>query len=350
MGYFIIKFLLLFQIQIHFFNNFIRHKTLKMKNISKTIKKAAIVCLSGSFFLISIDSLAQRRVGGGGGGVHRPSGGAHTRPAATRPANQSRPATRPAATRPGSNGSGTKVTRPANASNTKINNRNNSGNRNSDNIRNSGNRNTNISGNTVNRNRNNVNINVNNSVHVRNNRNTIVRPGPRPYARPPYVYGGYRYNCYHPYFPRPYVPFYWGPVWHPWGFFVATLAVTAIVVSVESTQYHYDQGVWYTSTNGGYTAVPAPVGGTVNNIPSGAETVNTGTVNNYYYGGTYYEKDGEKYTVVAPTAGTIVENLPEGGEEVTIGDAKYVKFGETYYQPVKIDGKDKYEVVQVEKE
>jgi len=133
-------------------------------------------------------------------------------------------------------------------------------------------------------------------------------------------------------------------------FFAATLAVTAIVVSVESTQYHYDQGVWYTSTNGGYTAVPAPVGGTVNNIPSGAETVNTGTVNNYYYGGTYYEKDGEKYTVVAPTAGTIVENLPEGGEEVTIGDAKYVKFGETYYQPVKIDGKDKYEVVQVEKE
>ncbi|RYJ38451.1 hypothetical protein NU08_2428 [Flavobacterium anhuiense] len=146
------------------------------------------------------------------------------------------------------------------------------------------------------------------------------------------------------------MPFYWGPVWHPWGFFVATLATTAIIVSVQNEKYHYDQGVWYTSTNGGYTAVPAPVGGTVNNIPSGAETVNTGTVNNYYYGGTYYEKDGGKYTVVAPTAGTIVEKLPEGGEEVTIGDAKYVKFGETYYQPVQIDGKDKYEVVSVEKD
>lgn len=131
---------------------------------------------------------------------------------------------------------------------------------------------------------------------------------------------------------------------------MATLAVTAIVVSVESTQYHYDQGVWYAPSNGGYTAVPAPVGGTVNNIPSGAQTVNTGTVNNYYYGGTYYEKDGSTYKVVPPTAGTIVDNLPEGGKEVTIGDVKYVKFGETYYQPVQVDGKNKYEVVLVEED
>ena len=324
----------------------IHHKTLKMKSINKTLKKAALLCMAGSFFLISIDGLAQRRVGGNGG-TKRAGGAVKTRPATQRPATQ---------TRPGSNNSGVRkstntTTRPANTSNTNAGNRNTTTNRNSatrNNINNSGNRNTNISGNTVNRN--NVNINVNNSVHVRNNRNTVVRPGPRPYVRPPYVYGGYRYHAYNPYFFHPYRPFYWGPVWHPWGFFVATLAVTAIVVSVESTQYHYDQGVWYSSTSGGYTAVPAPVGGTVNNIPSGAQTVNTGTVNNYYYGGTYYEKDGSTYKVVAPTAGTLVDNLPEGGEEVTIGDVKYVKFGETYYQPVQVDGKDKYEVVQVEED
>ena len=315
-----------------------------MKSIKKNLRKTALICLLGSFFLISIDSIAQHR--GGGGGAHR--GGAQTRP--ERPATQSRPSVnkpeshnsginRPStATRPGSNSSG--ISRPAN----------NNVNRTSNNNNRVDNKNTNISGNTVNRNRNNVNINVNNSIHVRNNRNTIVRPGPRPYVRPPYVYGGYRYRAYNPYFFHPYHPFYWGPVWHPWGFFVATLAVTAIVVSIESTQYHYDQGVWYTPTSGGYTAVPAPVGGTVNNIPSGAQTVNTGTVNNYYYGGTYYEKDGSTYKVVAPTAGTIVENLPEGGEEVTVGDVKYVKFGETYYQPIQVDGKNKYEVVQVEKD
>lgn len=88
----------------------------------------------------------------------------------------------------------------------------------------------------------------------------------------------------------------------------------------------------------------------MNNIPAGAQTVNTGTVNNYYYGGTYYEKENNNYKVVAPTAGTVVENLPEGGEEVTIGDVKYVKFGETYYQPVQIDGKSKYEVILIEKD
>jgi hypothetical protein len=42
-----------------------------------------------------------------------------------------------------------------------------------------------------------------------------------------------------------------------------------------------------------------------------------------------------------------VDKLPEGGEEVKIGDVTYVKFGETYYQPIKKDGKDMYEVVEV---
>jgi hypothetical protein len=72
-------------------------------------------------------------------------------------------------------------------------------------------------------------------------------------------------------------------------------------------------------------------------------------VNNYYYGNTYYEKSDGGYTVVAPTAGTLVDKIPAGGEEVTIGNVKYVKFGEIYYQPVKVDGKDKYEIALVEK-
>lgn len=197
----------------------------------------------------------------------------------------------------------------------------------------------------------NVNINVDNSkdINVRNNRNTVVRHNSRPYGRPPYVYGGYRYNCYHPYHYHPYRPFYWGPVWHPWGFFITTLAATAIIVSVENQQYHYDQGVYYTQSNGGYTVVQAPVGATITTLPSNSTTVVVNeTTNNYYYGGTYYEKSDGGYTVVPPTAGTIVENLPEGGEEVKIGDVTYVKYGETYYQPFEQDGKNMYEVVLVE--
>jgi hypothetical protein len=226
---------------------------------------------------------------------------------------------------------------------------NNTRNVNKNNARNSNNTNvsgnTNISGNTVN-----INVDRSRDINVVNNRNTVVRPNPIAYyPRPPYVYGGRRFYAFHPYYYHPYHPFYWGPVWHPWGFFVAALATTAIIVSVENAQYQYDQGVWYSSTSGGYTVVQAPVGGTVTTIPANNQPVVINNVTNYYYGGAYYEKTADgQYKVVPPPAGAIVDNLPEGGEEVKIGDQTYVKIGETYYQPVKVDGKDKYEVVQVE--
>jgi hypothetical protein len=200
----------------------------------------------------------------------------------------------------------------------------------------------------------NVNINVDNSkdITVNNNHNTVVRNNNiNTYHRPPYVYGGHRYYCYHPYVYHPYHPFYWGPVWHPWGFFVATLATTAIIVSIENQKYHYDQGVWYAPTTGGYTVVQAPVGATVTTVPANTQTVVVNNVTNNYYGGAYYEKQSDgSYKVVPPPAGAVVDNLPEGGTEVKIGDQTYVKIGETYYAPIKVDGKDKYEVVQVEKE
>lgn len=198
----------------------------------------------------------------------------------------------------------------------------------------------------------NRNINIDNSRNVNINRgNTYVRVGVRPYVRPPYIYGGFGYYCHRAYFYHPYRPFYWGPVWHPWGFFVATLATTAIIISIESQQYHYDQGVYYIASDGGYTVVQAPVGATVKTIPKEAEVVQVNeTTNNYYYGGAYYEKSEEGYTVVPATAGTIVPHLPEGGEEVKIGDQTYVKFGETYYQPIQLDGVDMYEIVEVREE
>lgn len=204
----------------------------------------------------------------------------------------------------------------------------------------------------VDRSRNNVNINVDNSKHINvNNRNTRVVSNSRHYSRPPYIHGGWGYYSFRPYYYHPYRPYYWGPVWHPWGFFITTLTATAIIISVENQQYHYDQGVYYVKSNDGYTVVQAPVGATIETLPEGTQTVQVNeTTNNYYYGGTYYEKDGEKYTVVPPTAGTIVPALPEGGEEVRIGEQTYVQYGETYYQPVQVDGKNMYEVVEVKKE
>ncbi len=171
----------------------------------------------------------------------------------------------------------------------------------------------------------------------------------RPYPRAPHVWGGRRYYCYHPYHYHAYRPFIWGPVWHPWGYFLTKLTVTAIVISVHNQQYHYDQGVYYTQSSGGYTVVEAPVGATITTLPEKTETVVVNeTTNNYYYGGTYYEKGGKGYIVVEPTAGTVIEHLPEGGKEEKIGDITYVKVGSTYYQPIQKNGKDMYEVVLIE--
>jgi hypothetical protein len=196
------------------------------------------------------------------------------------------------------------------------------------------------------------NINIDNSKNVNINRNnTRVVASSRSYVRPPYRYGGFGYYCHRPYFYHPYRPFYWGPAWHPWGWFVATLATTAIIVSVNNQAYHYDQGTYYVESDGGYTVVQAPVGATVKTLPKETEQVEVNeTTNNYYYGGAFYEKSDLGYTVVPATAGTIVPNLPEGGEEVKIGEVTYVQFGETYYQPIQVDGNDMYEIVEVKEE
>jgi hypothetical protein len=265
---------------------------------------------------------------------------------------------------------------------------------------NAGNRN-NIGNNvSIDNSRRDVNVNIDNSkdVRINNNRYTSVRRAPnfRPYPRPPYVYGGFRYYSYHPFFYFPFRPFVWGPMWHPWGFFVATLATTAIIVSIVDNdmpamhdangimasvgfdsrsfrtgpglwffgeigdregaeylggEYWYDQGVYYVKSEGGYTVVAAPVGATIKTLPSGYETVklDDGSVN-YHYGGAFYEKSATGYTVVPPTAGTLVEHVSQGGEEVKIGDVTYVKLGDTYYQPVKVDGKNMYEIASVEED
>jgi len=203
----------------------------------------------------------------------------------------------------------------------------------------------------------NVNINVDNSKDININRRTninrstnVVRRSPYRYSRPPYSYGGFHFYCHFGYSYHPYRPYYYGPTWHPWGFFIGALTATAIVVSVNNAKYHYDQGVFYEESQGGYTAVQAPNGAVVPDIPDNAQQVviEQNVTNNYYYGGTYYEKGSDGYTVVPPQAGSLVEGLPEGAEEVKIGDVTYVQYGDTFYQPVKVDGKDMYEVVQIE--
>jgi hypothetical protein len=337
---------------------FKREITMKLSKIK--LVGAYLGVLALLIFPEIAEAQRMRAASGGRGGA---------RPATSRPA-PSRPATsRPTSTRPTTSNRPTAVSRPTNSSakptlnggsnrvtqkttnNSKVSSikdnkvGNTTNNRVGNNNINSGNKNIG----------NNNKINIDNSrnvnVNVRNTNNRAYRPPYRPYPRPPYFYGGFGFSCFRPYYYHPYTPFYWGPVWHPWGFFVAALATTAIIVSIENQQYHYDQGVFYVQEGDGYVVVEAPQGATVKVIPSEAKEVEVSpTVNNYYYGNTYYEKSEGGYTVVPPPAGAIVDVLPEGGEEVKVGDQTYVKIGDTYYLPVQVEGKNMYEIAQVEPE
>lgn len=189
----------------------------------------------------------------------------------------------------------------------------------------------------------NVNVNVN------------VRPGPRVVVPPTPVAGREHVNVYHtggyrgihPYSYHPYRPYYWGPRWHPVGFFLSALAADAFYFSLANQAYYYDDGVYYEPTNGGYTAVAPPIGAVVNALPEGYETTQVGDDTYYYYGGTFYVYTQQGYQVVAPPAGAVITEIPQGAVQQDIDGQTYLVFNNTYYAPISQDGQDAYEVVQM---
>ena len=65
--------------------------------------------------------------------------------------------------------------------------------------------------------------------------------------------------------------------WHPVGFFIVALTTAAIVVSINNRQYHYDEGVYYEESSGGYKAVSAPIGAKIPELPDDTQTIVVGT-------------------------------------------------------------------------
>jgi hypothetical protein len=145
----------------------------------------------------------------------------------------------------------------------------------------------------------------------------------------------------------------WGHWWHPVGFFLTTLAVTAVVVSVANKDYYYDQGVYYqksTKSGGttGYVVVQAPVGAKVPTLPPGNSPVTVaGGQTFYYYSGVFYAQDTDKqhYVVVQAPAGAVVPALPDGAKTENVnGGLEYV-YGGVHYDPVFVNGQTEYAVV-----
>ena len=188
------------------------------------------------------------------------------------------------------------------------------------------------------------------------NVNVNVRPGPRVVVPPSrtvtrdhvnvYHTGGYR--GIHPYSYHPYRPYYWGPRWHPVGYFLSALAADAFYFSLANQAYYYDDGVYYEPGNGGYTAVPPPIGAVVNALPEGYETTMVGNDTFYYYGGAFYAYTDQGYQVIAAPAGAVITELPQGAVQQDIDGQTYMVYNNVYYAPISQDGQDAYEVVQMD--
>ncbi|HEY4063500.1 MAG TPA: DUF6515 family protein [Puia sp.] len=158
-----------------------------------------------------------------------------------------------------------------------------------------------------------------------------------------YHTGGYR--GIHPYYYHPYRPSYWGPHWHPFGFFLSSLAADAVMISIANQRYYYEDGVYYEPSNGGYSVVPPPVGAVVSFLPQGYETTMVGNDTYYYYGGAFYINNGQGYQVVDAPPGAVIVQLPVGAQEQQINGDTYLVYNNAYYQPISQDGEDAYEVV-----
>jgi Family of unknown function (DUF6515) len=155
------------------------------------------------------------------------------------------------------------------------------------------------------------------------------------------------YQPVHAYAYHPYHPYYWGHNWHPLGYFAASLARDAFLISLANQQYYYDEGVYYQPSAGGYAVVSAPIGATVSTLPPGFETTQVGDDYFYYYGGTFYTDTGNGYQVVVAPYGAVVTQIPDGAVQQDINGQTYLVYNNVYYQPVTVNGTDAYEVVQV---
>jgi Family of unknown function (DUF6515) len=158
------------------------------------------------------------------------------------------------------------------------------------------------------------------------------------------------HNHFHPvhaYAYHPFHPYYWGHNWHPLGYFAASLATDAFLVSLANQQYYYDDGVFYQPYSGGYSVVAAPIGALVGSLPPGYETTMVGNDTYFYYGGVFYIYTGSGYQVVAAPVGAVVTQVPDGAVQQDIDGQTYLVYNNTYYQPISQDGQDAYEVVQV---
>jgi|GEM_PF-2813566 len=180
-------------------------------------------------------------------------------------------------------------------------------------------------------------------------RNRVYAYNYRPkYSRPPVIWQGRRYYSFHNYTYHPYRPYYYGSFFHPVGFIRASLGALSVNITFGGQPYWYDQGIFYSPYNNAYRVVTPPAGIYINQLPMGYNTIELGGNEYYYFAGTFYASGPQGYYVITAPPGAIVYDLPEGCSEISVGDETYLQYNNTVFQPIEIDGRNAYEVVELD--
>ncbi|HLX93025.1 MAG TPA: DUF6515 family protein [Puia sp.] len=159
------------------------------------------------------------------------------------------------------------------------------------------------------------------------------------------IYHTNNFKGNHPYYYHPYHPYYWGPRWHPVGFFLSALAANAIRIAFNNQWYYYDDGCFYLPQGSGYAVVIPPIGAVVGYLPDGYETCQVGDAYYYYYAGVFYTAIQQGYQVIPAPAGAVVTSIPDGAIEQTFNGESVLFYNNTYFAPILENGQDAYEVV-----
>ncbi len=169
----------------------------------------------------------------------------------------------------------------------------------------------------------------------------------RPYTRPPTVWQGHSYYTYNAYAYHPYRPYFYSG-FRPFGFYSTILGIGALSMMINSQPYYYDDGVYYQSYNNGYQVVAPPVSATISNMPDGYSVVMVDDERYFYYAGIFYTKISNGYMVVEAPPGAVVYDLPEGATQLTASNITYLQYNNSIFQPIMVDGKPAYEVVDLD--
>lgn len=118
--------------------------------------------------------------------------------------------------------------------------------------------------------------------------------------------------------------------------------------SIESnSQYYYGSGIFYIYNQGGYVAVPAPIGYTVPDIPYNSKKIIYHNEPYYYYSGNFFiENQNNYYTTVEPPVGMTISEVPQNSIMQNNGNGDIVfRYGHTYYQPIYVYGMIYYRII-----